>query len=241
MSGWTHYYSVTEATKTTTCSRGEKWVLFPQCGSNHDNHLNYSTSGPNQSIQSDHLIRWGWALTSSPQIWSLTLKTDNAIMDSKRCGLLASFIDFGKHNQTTEECILRSSSTYVLVPRLCQRLLNGTHFIFDVLRHQIYSWGAGEKEQKSHEPSCSIGRGESWVMEFKAKAHLHMAAFRSFRGGDHLCSPSIFMIRQRVQVPWPWKETQVCFSLAMLLKITLLWRCCAITASDCSADKIESV
>lgn len=47
----------------------------------------------------------------------------------------------------------------------------GHIFAFDVLRHQLYSRRADEKEQESHEPSCSIGRGESWAIQFKAKAH----------------------------------------------------------------------
>lgn len=43
--------------------------------------------------------------------------------------------------------------------------------------------GVTEKEQKSHELSCSLRHRESWSL--KAKAHLHMGASRSFRGADH--------------------------------------------------------
>lgn len=82
-----------------------------------------------------------------------------------------------------------------------------------------------------------VKRGES----SKARTHLHMGASRSFRGADSLCFVSIFTTRQQGRVPWPCKETQMCFSLAMLTKIELLWRCCAIIASDCSVDKIKPV
>lgn len=40
---------------------------------------------------------------------------------------------------------------------------------------------------------------------------------------------------------WPCKETQMCFSLVMLTKIELLWRCYAITASDWGADNSTSL
>ncbi len=121
---------------------------------------------------------------------------------------------------------------------------------FDPLCHHNYSQGAMEKrtkkKNKSHEPSRSLRHGEGWG-DFlckaqrvqKQKAHLHMVASRSFRGADSRCSVSIFTARRRGRVPWPWKETQMRSSLALLIKIELLRRCCAITASDCSADKID--
>lgn len=101
---------------------------------------------------------------------------------------------------------------------------------FDLLCHYNYSpGGAMEKGQESHEPSCSLGHGEGW-WDFlfkpkrvqKQKAYLHIGASRSFRGADSLCSISIFTTRQQGQVPWPWKETQMCFSLATLIEIELL-------------------
>lgn len=117
-----------------------------------------------------------------------------------------------------------------------------------LLHHHIYWQDTMEKGQKSHEAACSgrYGGGQGDVLckakrEFKAKAHLHIGALRSFRGADSLCSVSIFTAGQRGRVPWPWKETQVRFSLAVLIKIELLWRCCAITTSDWGADKIASV
>lgn len=54
--------------------------------------------------------------------------------------------------------------------------------------------------------------------------------------GMGLCSGTIFIIcLQKRRVPWPWKGTEMCFSLDVLIK-DLFWRCCTITTSDYSAD-----
>lgn len=67
-------------------------------------------------------------------------------------------------------------------------------------------------------------KGKGW----KAQAYLSMAASRSFRGADSLCSLSIFTTCQQAQVPWSCNDKQTSFSLAVtkMLRNHNIWLQC---------------
>lgn len=121
--------------------------------------------------------------------------------------------------------------------------------VFNLLCHHNSQPGGRWKGQKSHEPSCSLSHGEGGG-HFLCKAK---SVFKSNRpictlvppglsGEQIVCILYLFLLHARGdKSPDPGKKTQMCLSLAMLIKIKLFWRCYAITASDCGADKIALV
>lgn len=152
------------------------------------------------------------------------------------------------HTMALTECLLYCSLLLYLVQVtfMSSYWQKSLHLICYVTTITAKGWRKKDKNHMNHLGAQDMEKDEriyfvKQKQSWKAKAHLHMGASRSFRGADSLCSLSIFTTRQQEWVPWPWKETQMCFSLAMLIKIQLLWRCYAIIASDCSADTIAPV